>query len=515
MGLAWGTRHRLLAPALLTLALLAVAGGPAGAYDSRKVSSGDATLRQLLEARLPALRAADRAAAAGNGSIEAIQAQYDLNRDFQEALAGLPPTTEGCKELRNAARAYAEGQIKEAEGFDRPSPAVTAAGVRTSTAAVRDLDMLPHSCTKGPVVAPLRVHKELDNPKSDEAYPALLRAKVPAGTTVVDVAVNGQVRGPIAPKAGVAQVYLKGSYGQWNVSFRFKHAQRLLGVAESPRTWLLPRSAKAHHPPTIQDRKLAAQLGLLASAFGGKSGLWVADLTTGSFAGWNEDARFPAASTVKLAVLIAGLGKFGSRPERSPVAYDLEAMAGWSSNLAANRLLRKIGGTESGGSNLAEATLRRLGATSSSYTGDYRIGTAVRVAGSERGAPDPPPLVSQRVTTARDLGRILYVLHSGAMGDPHALKLMRLTRHQARVGLVWLLNSEPKADNLGLLRPNLDNSVPLAQKNGWISDVRHTAGIVYEESGPKIVVVLTYQPRITRAEAAGFAGKVLKAVLAA
>ena len=263
-----------------------------------------------------------------------------------------------------------------------------------------------------------------------------------------------------------------------------------------------------------QDTKLAAQLGLLASAFRGKAGLWVSDLTTGSFAGWNEDARFPAASTVKLGLLISALAKFGSRPERSSVAYDLEAMARWSSNLAANRLLLKVGGSEDRGSSLVEATLRRIGATSSSYTGDYRIGTGVAGAGSIAGAPDPPPLVSQRVTTARDLGRILYILHSGAMGDAASLKLMHLTRHQARVGLAWLLESEPKADNLGLLRPNLDTSVPLAQKNGWISDARHTAGIVYGESGPKIVVVLTYQPGITRLEAAAFAGKVLKAVRA-
>jgi hypothetical protein len=214
---------------------------------------------------------------------------------------------------------------------------------------------------------------------------------------------------------------------------------------------------------------------------------------------------------VKLGVLIAALAKFGSRPERSPVAYDLESMATWSSNLAANRLLRKLGGSADRGSSIVETTLRRVGATSSSYTGDYRIGTGVGATGSTSGAPDPPPLVSQRVTTPRDLGRILYVLHSGAMGDAASLKLMHLTRHQARVGLAWLLESEPKADNLGLLRPNLDTSVPLAQKNGWISDARHTAGIVYGKGGPKIVVVLTYEPGITRVEAAALAAKVLKA----
>jgi hypothetical protein len=48
-------------------------------------------------------------AAAGRGSIEAIQAQYDLSRDFQDALAALPPITRGCEQLKYAAAPYAAG----------------------------------------------------------------------------------------------------------------------------------------------------------------------------------------------------------------------------------------------------------------------------------------------------------------------------------------------------------------------------------------------------------------------
>ena len=71
-------------------------------------------------------------------------------------------------------------------------------------------------------------------------------------------------------------------------------------------------------------------------------------------------------------------------------------MSGWSSNLAANRLFDVVGGEQP-----TEAALRSLGATSSSYTGEYRAGTAVTRRLAE------PPLVSQRVTTARDLGAML------------------------------------------------------------------------------------------------------------
>jgi hypothetical protein len=82
----------------------------------------------------------------------------------------------------------------------------------------------------------------------------------------------------------------------------------------------------------------------------------------------------------------------------------------------------------------------------------------------------------------------------------------------APLGLALLLASQPTRDNLGLLRPNLDRSTPLAQKNGWLNDARHTAAIIYRKSGPTIVVLLTYRPAITRPEAATFAAKVLKAV---
>ena len=42
----------------------------------------------------------------------------------------------------------------------------------------------------------------------------------------------------------------------------------------------------------------------------------------------------------------------------------------------------------------------------------------------------------------------------------------------------------------------------MAQKNGWITDVRDTAAIVYGPHGPRIVVVLTYRPGLDAARRA-------------
>jgi hypothetical protein len=53
----------------------------------------------------------------------------------------------------------------------------------------------------------------------------------------------------------------------------------------------------------------------------------------------------------------------------------------------------------------------------------------------------------------------------------------------------------------------------MAQKNGWINDARHTAAIVYASDGPKIVVLLTYDPGETRAHAAELGRRLLLDVL--
>src|SRR4051812_4337334 len=65
------------------------------------------------------------------------------------------------------------------------------------------------------------------------------------------------------------------------------------------------------HPEGSRDAALSLELERLGRAFPGWGAFWVHDLRTGRTAGWNSDARFPAASTVKLAVLDAALRRFG------------------------------------------------------------------------------------------------------------------------------------------------------------------------------------------------------------
>ncbi len=137
--------------------------------------------------------------------------------------------------------------------------------------------------------------------------------------------------------------------------------------------------------------------------------------------------------------------------------------------------------------------------TSSTYPGPYRATTAVR-----------PPGPHTRVTTARDLGRALYRLHAGAHGDERVLRALGLTRRQATLALRVLASSQPVGDNIGLVRRWLPGA-DVAEKNGWLSDQRTTASIVYAQGRATIVVVEAYRPGVTLPEAQRLGRDVLRA----
>ena len=259
------------------------------------------------------------------------------------------------------------------------------------------------------------------------------------------------------------------------------------GLRDVPRTRLPPGSLRAR-AAAATDPALERRLAGLGESYRGWAAFWVHDLVTGRTAGWNSDARFPAASTVKLGLLAAVLRTIESAPVRSRFWYDLRQLTGWSSNLAANRLLSELGT-----SRVANA-LRGLGMVSSTYPGPYRVGTG-RV-----DAPKPPPLRTWRYTTARDLGRALYAVHAAAAGNRYQQRLTGLSRGRARLALELLLAGYSGGDNAGLVKPFV-RGAPVAQKNGWISDTRLTASIVYAKRGPKIVVVLAHRPSLPYGEA--------------
>jgi beta-lactamase class A len=245
--------------------------------------------------------------------------------------------------------------------------------------------------------------------------------------------------------------------------------------------------------PRRPDATLARRLAAAAARVDGAVGIWVHDLAGGRYAGYGADTRFAAASTVKLGALIAAL-RVSPRPERSSFWWDVRQIGFWSSNLAANRILGRLGRVA------VVDGLRRLGMTSSTYPGSYRATTAWR-----------PPGPHSRVTTARDLGRALHRLHAAAHGDARVLGLLGLSRRQAVVALRVLASAQPVTDNVGLLRPWLPPGTTVAEKNGWLSDTRTTAGLVYRGARATVVVVELYRPGVTLREAQRLGRDVLRA----
>lgn len=318
-------------------------------------------------------------------------------------------------------------------------------------------------------------------------------ARAPAGADAAMLYVNGAAAGSVAIAGRLARGRFVRPPGRYDVEVRFTHAGGAVRLARSRGVWRLPDTATAPVRVADEDAAWQAKVREATSRFSGISAVWIHDLSTGRAASWNVGALFPAASTVKLGVLVEAVRRMGSQPESSAIFHDAQAIGGWSSNLAANRLLGRVGGPAG-----VQRALRRMGAASSTYTGPYIVATERPAVNS----PNPPPRVSRRVTTAADLGTVMRMLHEAAVGRSGALAATGMTRTQARLVLGLLLSSEAAGDNLGVFRESLGTDVPAAQKQGWISSARHTAAVVYTSRGPVVVVALTSQPLLTRSAAA-------------
>jgi hypothetical protein len=448
-----------------------------------RAPAGDPALVHVVQVRVPGAERAARLAHACGLCPDGVQAQYDAARTLEEAVRGMRVGA-GCQALLRATLTYARGLVEEAEGVDRPLAEVRRDGARRARLGLRRLDALGRSCTPGRA-QPHRPPVELRSPRSGAAFFGLVEDEPAEGATDAVLYANGVIAGRVHSRPGRIRFVVRRPPGRYDLVVRQRRSGRVIRTATARGAWLLPSAGNRARPVRGTDERLAAGLAVRGQSFRGWAGLWVHDLATGRTAGWNADARFPAASTVKIGVLLAAL-------HRSDPAdrYDLETLTRWSSNLAANRLLARVGGPA-----VVQSLLSRLGARNSTYPGAYRVGTAVVA-----DAPRPPPPVSWRYTTARDLGRLLWVVQAAAVGNRSAQRLAGLDRQRARLALGLLLASEPTGNNVGLLRPAL-GGVPLAQKNGWTTSTRHTAAIAFLREGPRIVVVLTYRPDLALRDA--------------
>jgi beta-lactamase family protein len=460
--------------------------------------------RQVKRAAALQLPAVERAAAGGLGSAGSAQLQYNAARTLEGAVPPLAYVSRPCRPLARALLGYAAGVVKAAEGVDRLEPPRTAAGRRRADAALASVDRLGRTCRSGP--RPRGVPRQPDViavPRAGEAFFGEILEENYGDEARLYA--NGELVSTVRTAASDVRFHLRRPPGRYRLEIRFLRAGRLAWRSVTPDAFLLPPTARVARPALATNRSLQRRLAGVGPSFGGYAAVYVHDLRTGRAAGWNADARFPAASTVKLAVLVETLRRW--EPHRLDLRLDdeLRALTGWSSNLAANRLVLLLGdGSEWAGAQRVQSALARLGATRSTYPQAYRVGTSVDA---------EPPHVSGRVTTARDLGRILRLLAAAASGNRAALRRTGVSVPSARYALGLLLESDREGNNVGLLTGALPHGTPIAQKNGWIEDARHTAAIVYGRGGPTIVVVLTYRPELTLRDAAAFGRRVVRAAL--
>ena len=264
--------------------------------------------------------------------------------------------------------------------------------------------------------------------------------------------------------------------------------RRATAVVESVRG--LPHAALPRPRSPRLDRALARRIDSLVRQYGATTGIYVEDLRTGRGAAWNARARFPAASTLKLAIAVAVLRGLDGKPaDGSDVARLLAKMVVHSDNEAANALEVWLGGSTSAGSHRVNETMRALGLTDSEMYGGYETRRP-----SSAAVPIPIRVESQpdfgvgKYTTAWDLARLARTVYLAAAAKGPLLRL-GVTASEARY-LLWLL---AQATDRGKLDRFLDPGAVLMHKSGWLATARHDNGIVAFPGGAYVATVMTWQ----------------------
>jgi hypothetical protein len=252
-----------------------------------------------------------------------------------------------------------------------------------------------------------------------------------------------------------------------------------------PHVFGLPRSAEPRAVRGTRDVRLSGSVRALARSFPGTSGLYVEDLVTGRGAAWNARARFPAASTLKVAIAVEALRSLSGKPGAgSSLDALLRRMLIDSDNDAANEVESIFGG----GSRVDEL-LHGLGIGDTWMGGGYLHGTPVLPPIPIR-VDSQPSFPCCKYTTAFDLSRLFSDIHlaAGGRGPLIARHGGAFTSSDARY-LLYLLVHVRDRGKLGRFLGGGPYAVP--HKAGWITYARHDVGLVYWPGGVFVAAVMT------------------------
>ena len=360
----------------------------------------------------------------------------------------------------------------------------------------------------GPPLAPPAV----EQPAARQVSYGLVTGRAARGTVRVLVHANG--RRLAARTVAGRRFTLRVTLPRGDVTVRVTTVGRAGSRSSTSvrNVFALPPGSRPRVVRSRLDRMLATKLTRMTRGYRGTAGYFVQSLTGGAGAAWNADARFPAASTLKLAIAATVLARHsGIPPPGSYVDGLLRELIIPSDDAVANSLLVWIAGSTSSGAYRVNDLMRSIGLSDSLMYGGYQV-TRVLSGPIPRRVDEAPSFGVGKYTTASDmtaLWRALWLASAGA--GPLRAAQPGLTPADARY-LLWLtahVRDQPKLDSL----VRRDRHADVLHKAGWISTARHDTGLVFWKGGVFVAGVMTYRSSGVARSSDRLAGRVAAVAL--
>ncbi len=318
--------------------------------------------------------------------------------------------------------------------------------------------------------------------------------RLPEGTRRVVIVVNGHRKASRPASGGrrALQIALPARDVMVKILAIDRAGRTHPSAAVGPVYGLPPRAAP-RMTRSVTEPYLERRLTRLVRASRGTAAVYVKNLVTGKGAAWNAKARFPAASTLKLAIAIEALRSVRGPPARGSSTDSLmRSTIIYSDNAAANQLEVVFGGSTTGGSARVNSMMRSLGLVDSEMYGGYatddpRAQSVIPIRANEQ-----PSISAGKYTTAADLGRLLQYTYLAAGGRGPMITRFggTFTPTEARYLLYLLVHVTDR----GKLDRFLHGATTVAHKAGWITTARHDNGLVFWPGGAFVATVMTYSP---------------------
>jgi beta-lactamase class A len=351
----------------------------------------------------------------------------------------------------------------------------------------------------------------IEQPASFQVSYGVVSGRVAAGTRRIIVRAGGRTLADRRLRGRRFEVRVGLPLGETSVRVVGVDARGRRSGRTVTHVYGLPRAAEPRVRASRLDSGLARTLRRLVRAYPGTAGVYVQSLTTGDGAAWNARARFPAASTLKLAIAIAVLARDGGPPPQraSPVDGLLRRMLTYSDNAAANALETWLAGSTSAGSHRIMALLRGLGISETLMYGGYELDRRPSGAIPLR-IEQQPRWGYGKYTTVNDLAAMLRAvwLASGGRGVLRARE-PGFAAADARYLLYLLAHVRDR----GKLDRGLPAGVRVLHKAGWLEAARHDNGLVFWRGGVFVAAVMTWRPAGPGVAADVLTGTIARAAL--